>query len=142
MSKKVNIVIGCLRDSHRIGLQVLGYALREEGLGIADVGPLAEQEDFIRAAIETNAKAILVSSSSGLGEIDCRGFRENCEEAGLGDILLYAGGNLVVGGQRRTWEDIERSFKDMGFNRAYSPDVDIEQVISDLKHDLKLPAEA
>ena len=33
--------------------------------------------------VETNADAIIVSSLYGHGEIDCRGLREKCDEAGL-----------------------------------------------------------
>lgn len=41
--------------------------------------------------------AIWVSSLYGMARIDCAGFREKCQEAGLGDILLYIGGILVTG---------------------------------------------
>jgi methylaspartate mutase S subunit len=49
-----------------------------------------------------------VSSLYGQGELDCRGFRDLCIEAGLDDILLYVGGNLVVG--KQPWDDVERRF--------------------------------
>ena len=73
---KITLVTGVLRDIHHIGLRVLEYALEQEGFNIAHVGRSVEQEDFIKAAIETDAKAILVSSSYGMGELDCRGFRD------------------------------------------------------------------
>ena len=41
----------------------------------------------------------MVSSLYGHGEIDCRGFKEKCIEAGLDKVLLYVGGNIVVGEQ-------------------------------------------
>lgn len=138
MSEQVNLVIGNLRDHHRIGAIVLRYTLTQAGFKVEDVGPNAEHEDFIKAAIETDAKAILISSSYGMAEIDCRGLREKCKEAGLGSILLYAGGNLVIGMQRRGWEDVEKCFREIGFNRVYPPAVDLEQVIDDLKKDLNL----
>ena len=59
-------------------------------------------------------------------------------EAGLKDILLYAGGNLVVGAERRSWEEVEGVFKDIGFDCIYPPNVPPERVIMDLKHDLGL----
>jgi len=43
---------------------------------------------------------------------------------------------LVIG--RATWEDVEKMFKDMGFNRVYPPSVLPPQVITDLEADLSL----
>jgi methylaspartate mutase sigma subunit len=67
--------------------------------------------------------------------MECRGFRENCIEAGIGGIHLLAGGNLVVG--RQKWEEVENRFLQMGFNRAYPPGVSPQQVVEDLKKDLE-----
>ncbi len=58
---------------------------------------MVSQDEYIDAAIETGADAIVVSSIYGHGDIDCRGLRERCIERGIGDILLYVGGNLVAG---------------------------------------------
>ena len=93
---KKNIVLGVIgADCHAVGNKILDYAFTQAGFEVTNIGVLSSQEDFINAAIETGASAILVSSLYGHGEIDCRGLREKCEEAGLKDILLYAGGNLL-----------------------------------------------
>ncbi|GAB6085866.1 methylaspartate mutase subunit S [Alkaliphilus crotonatoxidans] len=134
---KKNIVLGVIgADCHAVGNKVLDHAFTEAGFEVTNIGVLSSQEDFINAAIETNACAILVSSLYGHGEIDCRGLREKCEEAGLKDILLYAGGNLVVGKQE--WEPVQKRFKDMGFNRVYAPGTSPEAGIRDLREDLKI----
>ena len=52
----------------------------------------------MEAAIETNSDAILVSSLYGMGILDYQGLRDKCIEAGIPDILLYAGGQFVAGG--------------------------------------------
>lgn len=131
------IVLGVIgADCHAVGNKVLDHAFTEAGFEVVNVGVLSSQEDFINAAIETNASAILVSSLYGHGEIDCRGLREKCEEAGLKDIILYAGGNLVVG--KQNWEDVEKRFLDMGFDRVYGPGTSPEEGIRDLKKDLNL----
>ena len=132
---KPTIVTGSLRDSHSVGLLVLKYVLQED-FEVVHVGSLLEQEELIAAAIETNARAILVSSLYGHAELDCQGFGEKCQEVGLKDVLRYIGGNLAVGADRRPWKDIETAFKKMGFNRVYPQDVAPEQVLIDLKHDL------
>ncbi len=95
---------------------------------------LSSQEDFINAAIESNAKMILVSSLYGHGEIDCRGMREKCIEAGLDDIILYVGGNIVVGKQE--FSEVEKRFKAMGFDRVFPPGTTIDSVIDIIKKDL------
>ncbi|MDF2674815.1 MAG: methylaspartate mutase subunit [Clostridiales bacterium] len=132
---KKTIVLGVIgSDCHAVGNKILDYTFTQAGFNVINIGVLSPQEDFINAAIETNADAILVSSLYGHGEIDCRGLREKCSEAGLGDIILYAGGNLVVG--KQDWKSVEQRFLDMGFNRVYPPGSAPEIGISDLKKDL------
>jgi methylaspartate mutase sigma subunit len=138
----LSIVIGVLQDIHHLGLRVLAYALDKAGFHVVDVGAGVSQEDLIAAALETAASAILVSSSNGLAEIDCRGLRERCVEAGIGDIVLYAGGNVVVQQQARDWADVERSFRKMGFTRVYATSVHPSRVIEDLRSDLAEGASA
>ncbi|MFP4187669.1 MAG: methylaspartate mutase subunit S, partial [Acholeplasmataceae bacterium] len=75
-----------------------------------------------------------VSSLYGHGELDCRGMRDKCNEAGLDDVLLYVGGNIVIGEQ--DFEQVEKRFKDMGFDRVYPPGVAIEDVLDQIKEDL------
>ncbi|MCX7904682.1 MAG: methylaspartate mutase subunit S [Caloramator sp.] len=129
------VVLGVIgADCHAVGNKILERAFLDAGFNVVNIGVMCSQEEFINAAIETNADAILVSSLYGHGEIDCRGLREKCDEAGLKNILLYAGGNLVVGKQE--WSDVEKRFKDMGFNRVYPPGTSPEVGIKDLKHDL------
>jgi len=86
--------------------------------------------------VETNADVIMVSSLYGHGEIDCRGMREKCKEAGLNDILLYVGGNIVVG--KQNWEEVYERFKEMGFDRVYPPGTSVETSVADLKKDLHI----
>lgn len=134
MDKKT-IVLGVIgSDCHAVGNKILDYSLSDAGFNVINIGVLSPQEDFINAAIETNADAILVSSLYGHGEIDCRGMRDNCEEAGLKDILLYVGGNIVVG--KQDWNEVHTRFKDMGFDRVYPPGTSVETSIHDLREDL------
>jgi methylaspartate mutase sigma subunit len=110
------------------------YALHKEGFKVVNLGVFVTQEEFIKAAVETNADAILVGTLCGHGELDCRGFRENCIEAGKGDIHLVVGGNLVVG--RQDWGEEEQRFKEMAFNRVYPPGISPKVVAEDLRTDL------
>ncbi|ARC83716.1 methylaspartate mutase, S subunit [Clostridium argentinense CDC 2741] len=135
--EKKTLVLGVIgADCHAVGNKILDYALTEAGFNVENIGVLSPQEDFINAAVETNADAIIVSSLYGHGEIDCRGLREKCDEAGLKGILLYVGGNIVVG--KQNWEDVQVRFKSMGFDRVYPPGTTLETTIHDLKEDLGL----
>lgn len=131
------IVIGVIgADVHAVGNRIIEYVLQNEGYHVVNIGVLSSQEDFIHAAIESNADMILVSSLYGHGEIDCRGLREKCIEAGIGDILLYVGGNIVVG--KQNFEDVEKRFKEMGFNRVFPPGTPIDACLGIIKEDLGL----
>lgn len=135
--EKKKLVIGVIgADCHAVGNKILDYTFSEAGFEVVNVGVLSSQEDFINAAIETDADAIIVSSLYGHGEIDCRGMRDKCNEAGLKDILLYVGGNIVVG--KQNWDEVHARFKDMGFDRVYKPGTPVEQDIADLRVDLKM----
>ncbi len=121
-------VIGA--DVHAVGNKILAFALEEAGFNVVNLGVMVSQEEFIDAAIETKADAIVVSSLYGHGEIDCNGLRQKCDEAGLKNIPLLAGGNLVVG--KQDFADVEKRFMDMGFTRAYPPGTTVETTIHDL----------
>ena len=101
---------------------------------MTELGVSVKQDEFINAAIETKADAILISSVYGHGELDCIGMREKCVEAGIPDILLYVGGNLVVG--KQNWEDVEAKFKKMGFDRVAKPNTSPRDVYLWLQEDL------
>ena len=120
-------------DTHIVGNRILSMALEQAGYKVVTLGALTPAIEFIKAAIETNADAILVSSLYGQGELDCRGFRDQCIEAGLDDILLYVGGNLVVG--KQPWDDVEKRFLDMGFDRAFPPGTRVETALAALAKD-------
>lgn len=131
---KVTLVTGVIgADTHIVDNRILSMALEKEGFNVITLGALTPSEDFIKAAIETAADAILVSSLYGQGELDCRGFRDMCVEAGLEDIVLYVGGNLVVG--KQSWEEVEQRFVEMGFNRAFPPGTRTPDVVALLDED-------
>jgi methylaspartate mutase S subunit len=137
MMKKVpTIITGTVgEDSHSIGTRLLSRVLKENGFKVVELGGLNSPEEFIHAAKETDADAILMSSLYGMAEIDLVGFKEACIEAGLEDVLLYLGGYLMVG--RHNWSEAESRFRALGFDRVYPPEVDLDKAIEDLRADLK-----
>ena len=133
-----SVVIGTIgSDAHMIGGWVLSEAYKEAGFKVTFLGAVVPQEEFVQAAVETDADAILVSSSYGMGSIDCEGLRDRCIEAGLDDIILYAGGTVAAPLElENNWPEIERRFAAMGFNRVFKNTCSAKQCLEYLKEDL------
>ena len=127
--KRETIVLGVVgADCHAVGNKILERVFDEQGFKVVNLGVMVSQDEFIDAAIETNAQAILVSSLYGQGELDCEGLRERCIERGIEDIILYVGGNLVIG---------KKKFKAMGYDRVFSPDCDLIEAARELHEDIR-----
>lgn len=139
-NRQVNksVVIGTIgSDAHMIGGWVLQRAFKDEGFTVAFLGAVVPQKDFINAAIEIDADAILVSSMYGMGILDCEGFRDKCVEAGLTDIILYVGGTVAAPIElEKNWPEIERRFTEIGFNRAFPNTITAAEVVQSIKKDL------
>ena len=131
-------VIGA--DCHAVGNKIIDHVLSKEGFKVVNLGVMVSQDEFIDNAIETGASAILVSSIYGHGEIDCLGFRGRCIERGVGNMVLYVGGNLVIG--KRAFSEVETLFLEMGFDRVFSPSVDLLEVARFLRQDIAASAAA
>ena len=100
-TRKMVLVIGVIgADVHAVGNKILYHAFTEAGFDVVNLGVMVSQEEYISAAIESDADAIVVSSLYGQGELDCRGMREKSDEAGRLGSPLVVGGNIVVGKQK------------------------------------------
>ena len=132
---KGTVVIGVIgEDVHIIGVRILEHALRGAGFKVISLGSFTSQEEFINTAVETKADVILVSTLSGHGKATAAGLREKCIEAGLKDMQLWIGGMLAV--DEPSWDGIQQTFKEMGFDRVYPPSVLPGQVVADLEAQL------
>ena len=130
------IILGVIgSDCHSVGNSILDAFLTNNGFHVVNLGVMVSQEEFINAAIEADAAAILVSSLYGHAELDCVGFRERCIERGLEHILLYIGGNLVVGKLSR--EAIVQKFTDLGFDRVFLAGDDLDSAAANLNADIE-----
>ncbi len=133
---KGTVVTGVIGDDvHVIGIRIMEYALRQSGFTVVSLGPLAAPREFIAAAIETAADALFVSSLNGHAELHLPGLRGACTEAGIGDILIYAGGQLTI--RQPDWAEVERHFtRDLGLDRVYPPGSNPDVPIRDLAADI------
>jgi len=129
------IVLGVIgSDCHCVGNKILDAFFSDHGFRVINLGVMVSQDEFIDAALQYDAVAVLVSSLYGHAEIDCSGFRDRCRSRGLDPILLYIGGNLVVGKSPR--EVIEAKFMALGFDRVFMPADDLELAVETLRGDL------
>lgn len=134
-SQGYKIVLGVIgADCHAVGNRILVSVLAQGGIEVVNLGVMVSQDEFVEAALAEEAGAILVSSIYGHGELDCQGLRDRCDERGLGDIVLYVGGNLVIG--KQDFATVEARFRDMGFDRVFRPTADLQEVIALLKADI------
>lgn len=134
-SNPIKIITGTIGDDiHSFGIKVINHALESAGFQVISLGIQTPQEDFVKAAIESDAKAILVSSMSGHARLLCEGLRQRCVEAGLKNIVLYVGGTLSTGDT--PWAELEQLFLRMGYTRAFPPTTMPGQIIADLTADI------
>lgn len=130
------IVIGVVGDDiHVVGNRIMQLALEESGFTVFNLRTRNRPEHFCQAALEVNAHAVFVSSLNGEGEYWCADFRRHFTAVGLASILLYVGGNIVVG--KRHHDDVSRLFQQYGFDRVYHQQPDISIAIADLQEDLR-----
>ena len=106
---KQTIITGVIgEDVHVTGIRIMEHALRNAGFKVISLGIHNSQEDFIKTAKENNAGSIMISSLCGHAELLTQGIRKACIEAGIGDIHLCIGGQLVI--YDEPWEDTEKDW--------------------------------
>ena len=122
-------------DIHVMGIRLVEHALKSAGAKVISLGVMTPIADFVEAAVETAADAVVLSSSNGHAAISCDGIREAFIEAGLGDMPLYIGGNLRVG-RTMSHEEVERQFKILGFDRVFEQSTDLHQALALIAGDI------
>lgn len=122
-------------DIHVLGIRLVEHALKAEGANVVSLGVMTPVREFVDAATETAADAVVISSSNGHARLSCDGIRDAFTEAGLGGIRLYIGGNLNVGSQSE-FEEVERDFHQLGFDRVFPPNADLAAAMIDISRDL------
>jgi methylaspartate mutase sigma subunit len=123
-------------DIHVMGIRLVEHALKAAGADVVSLGVMTPVQEFVDAATETAAHAVVLSSSNGHAAISCDGIREAFIEAGLGDLPLYIGGNLKVG-RTVSHEEVERQFKILGFDRVFGSNVDLGDAIELIASDIE-----
>jgi len=130
-----NVVLGVIgNDIHVVGNKIIAEALKNRGFRVVNLGTNNKPEYFVDAAIEVNAHAVLIASLNGEGEIWCRDIRARFQKSEMPRIILYAGGNLIVGD--KTHSEVENIYKSYGFDRIFYKKTDLDNMMDLLKQDL------
>ncbi|KDE58165.1 methylaspartate mutase [Halostagnicola sp. A56] len=131
------VILGVIgSDAHVVGITILEQALNAAGFDVVNLGVQSSQQEFVDAATDHDAEAVLVSSLYGHAEQDCQGFHELVTEANLEDVTTYIGGNLSVG--QTDFEETREKFRAMGFDRVFNSETDPEEAIEALRADLDI----
>ncbi|WP_049927630.1 methylaspartate mutase subunit S [Halopiger goleimassiliensis] len=131
------VILGVIgSDAHVVGITILEQAFEAAGFDVVNLGVQTSQEEFVDAARENDAEAVLVSSLYGHAKQDCEGFHERIAAAGLEEVTTYIGGNLAVG--QDDWEETRRYFRELGFDRVFDSETDPEDAIEALRADLDM----
>jgi methylaspartate mutase sigma subunit len=132
------IVTGVVgEDIHVMGIRLVEHALRSAGATVVSLGVMTPVKEFVDAAVETAADAVVISSSNGHAAISCDGIHDAFAEAGLGQLPLYIGGNLRVGSRSGTYEEIVEQFTALGFTRVFEPNASLDAALQLIADDLQ-----
>lgn len=131
-------VIG--EDVHVTGIRIMEHALRNEGFTVHSLGIHNTQDEFVAAAIEHKADALIISSLCGHAVLLMNGLRAKCIDAGIGKIHICIGGQLVI--NEEPWTVTEHKFKMLGVDRVNVPFILPKDAIALLIEDLKISAES
>ena len=114
------VILGVIgSDAHVVGITILEQALRAAGFDVVNLGVQTSQEDFITAADDADAEAVLISSLYGHAEQDCQGFRERLDEA---DSDAYLSSNEAIRALNSDY--ITPIHHKYAFQRATEPTID------------------
>ena len=131
------IVTGVVGDDiHVMGIRLVEHALRSAGASVVSLGVMTPVREFVDAAVETAADAVVISSSNGHAAISCEGIHDVFAEAGLADLPLYIGGNLRVGSRSGAHEEVVEQFTALGFRRVFEPNAGLDESLALIAADL------
>ncbi len=113
--KVVTGVVG--NDVHVVANRLIDISLNQRGFEVFNLGVNTYLEEFMDAAIETDADVVLISSLNGEAEGWSRDLPILKSKYALKDIVFAIGGNLAVGEVES--EVIIPKFKSYGFDLVF-----------------------
>ena len=132
------VILGVIgSDAHVVGITIIEQALTAAGFDVENLGVQTSKAEFVSAAEDHDAGAVLVSSLYGHARQDCQGLHEQLAEVEC-DPVTFIGGNLGVG--QNEWTETEDYFRQLGFDRVFDAETDPSAIVSALERDLDMTA--
>ncbi len=129
------VVVGVIgNDIHVVANRVLAICLSDAGIRVVNLGTNNRPEDFADAALEVDADAVLIGSLNGEAPHWCHGLRGLFRARGIGEVLIYLGGNVVTG--EMAADQVEALFKGFGVDRVFYGSTDFDAMVAILKADI------
>ena len=113
--KVVTGVVG--NDVHVVANRLIDISLNQRGFVVYNLGVNTYLEEFIDAAIETQADVVLISSLNGEAEGWSRDLPLLKSRYALKDVVFVIGGNLAVGEVKA--EEIIPKYRAYGFDLVF-----------------------
>ncbi len=130
--KVVTGVVG--NDVHVVANRLIDISLNQRGFEVFNLGVNTYLEEFLDAAVETDANVVLISSLNGEAEGWSRDLPVLKSKYPLKDTVFAIGGNLAVG--EVDSEVIVPKFKSYGFDLVFHQ-IDLNDGLDRLEKYLK-----
>lgn len=117
-------------DGHDRGAKVVAAGLRDAGMEVIYTGLRKTPEVVVRAALEEDVDAVGVSILSGAHGTVLPRIRLLLDEAGLGDVILLAGGTIPNA-------DAEQLIASGTVDRVFTPGTSLKKIAEDLRARVK-----
>ena len=115
-------------DGHDRGAKVIARSLRDAGMEVIYTGLRQTPEQIVEAALQEDADVIGVSILSGAHNDLFPKVIQGLAEAGMGDVLIIAGGIIP---------DSDREMlKDMGVSSIFGPGTSTTEIIDFIEQNL------
>jgi methylmalonyl-CoA mutase C-terminal domain/subunit len=122
-------------DGHDRGAKVVAAGLRDAGMEVIYTGLRKTPEVVVEAALQEDADAVGVSILSGAHLTVLPRLRRLLDAAGLGDVLLLAGGTIP--------EDDARALVEGGdVDRVFTPGTPLGEIVAYLREAVAARREA
>ncbi len=130
--KVVTGVVG--NDVHVVANRLIDISLNQRGFTVFNLGVNTYLEEFIDAAIETDADVVLISSLNGEAEGWSRELPLLKSKYDLKDVVFVIGGNLAVG--EVDPDEMVQKYRGYGFDLVFHQ-IDLEEGLDTLEAYLK-----
>ncbi len=129
VGRVVTGVIG--NDIHVVANRLIEISLEERGFEVFNLGVNTHLDEFLDAALETDADIVLISSLNGEAEGWCRDLSMLREDHALSeDVVFVIGGNLAVG--EVDPDAMVEKFRDFGFDLVFHQ-VDLNEGLDEME---------